>query len=109
MTLFRALLVLLLMCLCGCDTNSTPGAMSEQRVSKQARLAELNRQKADTLYELQLRQDEMKEMEATSRKPGVVGVTNGWLERHNHLKEEVTKLKVKIHDLEIRIEAASRP
>jgi hypothetical protein len=109
MTSFRVLLVLLLAWLGGCDTNSVPGATSEQRDNKQERLGELNRQKADALYELELRQDEMKEMEATSKKPGVVGVTNGWLERHNQLKEEVIKLKVKIHDLEIQIEAASRP
>ena len=109
MTLFRLLPLLLLMCLSSCDTTSSPGATSEQQDSKQQKLVELNRQKADALYELQLRQDEMKEMEATSKKPGVVGVTNEWLERHNQLKEEIIKLKVRVHDLELQTEAASRP
>jgi len=46
----------------------------------------------------------MTEMERTARKLGVVGVSNQWLERHNRLKEEIIKLKVKIHDLELQID-----
>jgi hypothetical protein len=77
--------------------------------SKQQKLVDLNRQKADALYEIQLRQDEIKEMEATSRKPGVVGVSNEWLERHNQLKEEIIKLRVKIHDLELQMDDLAKP
>jgi hypothetical protein len=77
--------------------------------SKQQKLVDLNRQKADALYEIQLRQNEIKEMEATSRKPGVVGVSNEWLERHNQLKEEIIKLRVKIHDLELQINDLVKP
>jgi hypothetical protein len=43
--------------------------------------------------------DEMKQMETTAKKPGVVGVSNQWLERHN----QIIKLKVQVHDLELQI------
>jgi hypothetical protein len=81
----------------------------QQDNNRQQKLVELNRQKPDALYEIQLRQDEMKEMEATAKKPGVVDVTNEWLERHNRLKEEVIKLKVKVHDLELQLDSLAKP
>jgi hypothetical protein len=31
------------------------------------------------------------------------GVSNEWLERHNHLREEITRLKVKAHDLDLQM------
>jgi peptidoglycan hydrolase CwlO-like protein len=99
--------VLLLICLSGCDTADSQRPASQQD-TKQQKLADLNRQKADALYEIQLRQDEMKEMEATAKRPGV-GVSKEWLERHNQLKEEIIKLKVKIHDLELQIDDLAKP
>ncbi|MGB2662734.1 MAG: hypothetical protein WAK48_01945 [Candidatus Acidiferrum sp.] len=69
---------------------------------------ELNRQKADALYEIQLREDEMKHMGTTVKRPGVAGVSNQCLERHNQLKEEIIKLKVQVHDLELQIDALSK-
>jgi hypothetical protein len=37
----------------------------------------------------------------------VVGATKEWLERHNRLKEEIIKLEVKLHDLELQIDAVT--
>jgi hypothetical protein len=108
MTLRLSVFVLLLICLSGCDMADSQRPASGQD-SKQQKLVGLNRQKADALYEMQLRQDEIKEMEATSRKPGVVGVSNEWLERHNQLKEEIIKLRVKIHDLELQMDDLAKP
>jgi len=42
-------------------------------------------------------------------KPGTVGVSDEWLERHNSLKEEIIKLKVKVHDLDLQIEDLAQP
>src|SRR6266480_4946315 len=102
----RLLMLAFLLCLSGCEMAEQRPA-SEQN-SKQQKLADLNRQKADAVYEIQLRQDEMTEMERTARKLGVVGVSNQWLERHNRLKEEIIKLKVKIHDLELQIDSLAK-
>ena len=93
----------------GCETTDSQRPASEQQDNKKQRLADLNRQKADALYEIQLREDEMKEMEATAKKPGVVGVSNEWLKRHNQLKEETIQLRVKIHDLQLQINSLSGP
>jgi hypothetical protein len=101
--------LLLLACLNGCagDVASTSDPRSASEI-RQQKVAELNRQKADALYEIQLREDEMKQMEATTKKPGIVGVSNQWLERHDQLKEEIIKLKVQVHDLELQIDALSK-
>jgi hypothetical protein len=99
---------LLVICLAGCGATDSQRPASEQD-SKQQKLADLSRQKADALYEIQLRQDEIKEMEATAHKPGVVGVSQEWLERHNLLKEEIIKLRVKVHDLELQIDSFGKP
>jgi hypothetical protein len=107
-TLRLSVFVLLLICLSGCDMADSQRPASGQD-SKQQKLVDLNRQKADALYEIQLRQDEMKEMEATVKKPGVVGVSKVWLERHNQLKEEIIKLRVKIHDLELQMDDLAKP
>lgn len=88
--------------------SQRPASESQQHDRKE-KLAELKRQKADAVYEIQLRQDEMKEMETTASKPGVVGVSNEWLERHNRLKEEIINLKVKVHDLDLQIENLAQP
>ncbi len=48
-------------------------------------------------------------METTAKKPGVVGVSDEWLKRHNQLKEEIIKLRVKVHDLELQIDALAKP
>jgi hypothetical protein len=107
----RLLLALLsLVCLNGCagDVASTTDPRSASEI-KQQKVTELNRQKADALYEIQLREEEMKQMEAITKKPGVVGVSNQWLERHNQLKEEVIQLKVKVHDLDLQIDSLSKP
>jgi hypothetical protein len=101
--------LLLSVSLSGCDTNDLQRSSSGQQESKQQKLADLKRQKADAIYEIDLRQDEMKEMETNARKPGIVGVSKQWLERHNHLKEEITKLRVKNHDLDLQIEELAKP
>jgi hypothetical protein len=111
----RKLLLLagVMVCLTGCDTVSPSdprgsGPTSEQVEKQHQKLADLNRQKADAEYEIQLRQDEMDQMEATSKKPGVVGVSNEWIQRHDRLKEDIIQLKVKVHDLELQIDAAGK-
>jgi hypothetical protein len=86
----------------GCDSVESPKPASEQQNSGQ-KLVELKRQRDDVRYEMQLRQEEMNEMETTAKRPGVVGVSKAWLERHNQLKEEVIRLKVKAHDLDLQI------
>ena len=96
-------------CLIGCSTVDSERSASTQQNAKQQKLADLNRQKADAAYEIQLRQDEMKEMETTAKKPGVVGVSDEWLKRQNQLKEEIIKLRVKVHDLELQIDALAKP
>jgi hypothetical protein len=100
--------LLLLLGIGGCDVASTTDPRPTIEI-KQQKLVELNRQKADALYEIQLREDEMTQMKTTVKRPGVVGVSNQWLERHNQLKEEIIKLKVQVHDLELQIDSLSKP
>jgi peptidoglycan hydrolase CwlO-like protein len=108
----KLLLAAVIVCLTGCDTVSPSdprGRTTSEQADKQLqKLANLNGQKADAEYEIQLRQDEMDQMEATVKKPGVVGVSNEWIQRHNRLKEDILELKAKVHDLELRIDAASK-
>ena len=108
----------LLTSLGGCDARDSlrPASESQQHDRKE-KLAELKRLKADAVYEIQLRQEEIKEMETKEMettaikpgKPGTVGVSDEWLERHNSLKEEIIKLKVKVHDLDLQIEGLAQP
>jgi len=101
---------------CGAMDSQRPASDSQQHDRKE-KLAELKRLKADAVYEIQLRQEEMKEMETKEMettaskpgKPGTVGVSDEWLERHNGLKEEIIKLKVKVHDLDLQIEDLAQP
>jgi hypothetical protein len=102
------------------------GAMDAQRPTseiqqrdRKEKLTELKRLRGDAVYEIQLRQDEMKEMETTASptagksgnvsKPGTVGFSDERLERHDGLKEEIIKLKVKVHDLDLQIEDLAQP
>jgi hypothetical protein len=97
------LLVLLAMgCVSGCNISDSPQKTPEQQKQQQG-LADLKRQKDDVLYEIQLRQDEVNEMETAAKRPGVVGVSKEWLERHDRLREEIIQLKVKAHDLDQQI------
>jgi hypothetical protein len=84
-----------------------------QQDATRKKIADLLREKSDALYEIQLREDEMKDMETTAykpgAKPGVVGVSDEWLQRHIQLKEEVIKLKVKVHDLDAQVADLSKP
>lgn len=48
-------------------------------------------------------------MEASIKRPGVVGVSKEWLQRKNKLDEEIIELKVKIHDLDSQIAALTSP
>ena len=89
-------------CMSGCNSSDSPRTASEQQNSKQG-LGDLKRQRDDVLYEMQLRQDEINEMETASKRPGVVGVSKEWLERHDRLREEIIHLKVKAHDLDQQI------
>ena len=94
-------------------------ASENQQHDRKEKLTELKRLRGDAVYEIQLRQDEMKEMETTATptaskstnasKQGTVGVSDEWLERHDGLKEEIIKLKVKVHDLDLQIEDLGQP
>jgi hypothetical protein len=95
-----------------------PASESQQHDRKE-KLTELKRLRGDAVYEIQLRQDEMKEMETTATptasksgnvsKSGAASVSDEWLERHDGLKEEIIKLKVKVHDLDLQIEDLGQP
>jgi hypothetical protein len=99
--------------------DSQRPASESQQHDRKDKLAELKRLRGDAVYEIQLRQDEMKEMETTAvptagksgnaSKPGTGGVSDEWLERHDGLKEEIIKLKVKVHDLDLQIEDLAQP
>lgn len=82
---------------CGVQSPSLDGQSRDQK------LTELRRQRENALYELKLRQDEVDQMEATAKRPGVVGVSNEWLKRRDKLREEMIQLKVKVHDLDSEI------
>ena len=60
-------------------------------------------------FELSLREKELKDMEASTKRPGVVGVSPEWLRRHDDLKEKVTELKVKLHDIESELNSNASP
>jgi len=89
----------------GCENPNTPCV--EQRQDSAQQLAVLQREKDNTLYELQLRQDEVDRMVAGTHAPGVVGVSDQWLGRKNELVEKITQLKIKVHDLDLQIAALS--
>jgi hypothetical protein len=101
---------------CGAMDAQRPASENQQHDRKE-KLTELKRLKADALYEIQLRQEEMKEMEtkemettaSKSGKPGTVVVSDEWLERHDRLKEEIIKLKVKVKDLDLQMEDLAQP
>jgi hypothetical protein len=42
-------------------------------------------------------------MEKSAHRPGIIGVSKQWLERHNYLQEQIVKLKVKQHDIDQQI------
>ncbi|SRR5713226_7072235 len=86
--------------LTGCQ-SSGPAPISE----KSKRIEELTREKDSMQYELSLRQTEMSNMETSAKKPGVVGVSSQWLQRHNELKEKVTKLQVRLHEIDTELSA----
>jgi hypothetical protein len=85
----------------GCDAPAAPCTNSQDASSQQ--LATLQRQKADAVYEIQLRQDELDQMMASVK--GAVGVSNQWLERKSQLTEKITQLKVKENDIDLQISA----
>lgn len=107
--LFKSVLLVSLVmgCMISCNLNNPAKSATEQQSSEQ-KLADLNRQKDDVLYEIQIRQDEINEMETSAKKPGVIGVSHEWLVRRDQLREEIINLKVKAHDLDQRIAAAPR-
>jgi hypothetical protein len=86
----------------GCGSVDSPRSASEQQKRKE-KLVDLRRQKEDVLYEVELRQQEMDQMETSIKRPGVVGVSDEWLKRHDQLREEIIHLKVKLHDLDLQI------
>ena len=57
------------------------------------------RQIDSTNYELSLRRDEIAEMEKSNRRPGVIGVSQQWLRRHDELKEKIINLDVRRREL----------
>lgn len=85
----------------GCEAPATPCIQSQDASAQQ--LATLKRERDDTLYEIQLRQDEIDQMMASVR--GAVGVSSEWLERKSQLTEKITQLQVKAHDLDLQIAA----
>jgi hypothetical protein len=44
-------------------------------------------------------------MEATAKKPGVVGVSNEWLRRRDELKEKITALRVRLREIDNELAA----
>lgn len=95
--------VLVLPILQGCDLASHPCSVQEGQNATSAAAA-LKREKDDTLYEIQLRQDELDRMMATAK--GAIGVSNEWLKRKSALTEKIIQLQVKVHDLDLQIAAS---
>ncbi len=85
----------------GCNSATAPCVQSQDDSAQ--KIAALKREKDDTLYEIQLRQDEINQMMASAK--GAVGVSNEWLERKSQLTEKITLLQVKAHDLDLQIAA----
>jgi hypothetical protein len=77
-----------------------------QQPAAASQLAVLQRQKADTLYEIELRQAEIDQM--MEKVKGAIGVSTQWLERKSELTEKITQLQVKAHDLDLQIASASK-
>jgi hypothetical protein len=86
----------------GCDSAAVPCVQQPSA----SQVATLQRQKDDTVYEMQLRQNELDQMMA--RVKGAIGVSNQWLQRKSELTEKITQLQVKGHDLDLQIAAASK-
>ena len=87
----------------GCDSTPAPCVQTQESGTD---LITLQRERADTDYEIQLRQTELDQMVQKAR--GALGVTSQWLERKDELTEKITQLQVKEHDLDLQIEAAKK-
>jgi hypothetical protein len=100
MTAFCPLMAAL--ALAGCEAPTQPTAPS-QTVTNRSKTADLLKEQESVKYELSLRRQELAGMEATSKRPGVVGVSSEWLRRHNDLKEKIVKLQVRLHEIEYEL------
>ncbi len=98
-SIFALLIALSFLALQGCEAPVRPCVESHDASGQQ--LATLKREREDTLFEIQLRQDELDRM-MTSVK-GAVGVSSQWLERKAQLTEKITQLQVNAHDLDLQI------
>ena len=89
-----------LVALPGCESAVAP---CDMRQGQGPSMTSIQREKDDTLYEIQLRQAEIDQMVANA-KTGV-GVSHEWLERKAALTEKITQLRVKAHDLDLQLAA----
>ena len=94
-------LMVLFAALPGCQTAAPPCVVQQ---GQDSRIVVLQREKDDTLYEIQLRQTEIDQMMSNAKRG--VGVSHEWLERKAALTEAITQLQVKAHDLDLQIAAA---
>ena len=90
--------------LLGCEGHQSAPCVTQGQ-NPAGQLATLQREKNDTLYELQLRQNEVDKMMASADAPGVVGVSTQWQVRKRELDEKITQLKIKAHDIDLQIAA----
>ncbi len=85
--------------LIGCQRSPLP---CDSLATRQSSLEDLRREREDDAYEMGLRQTELNLMQANVR--GSVGLSSEWLTRKTDLEEKIIGLRVKVHDLDIRIE-----
>ncbi len=91
-------------CLITCLLFASAGCQTPVR-SDVEEIEKLSRGRDSVQYELSLRQKELDEMEATAKKPGVVGVSNEWLRRRDELKEKITALRVRLREIDNELAA----
>ena len=91
-----------LIALAACEASTQPNARP-QAVANSSKTADLLKEQESVKYELTLRRQELADMEAITRKPGVVGVSSEWLRIHNDLKEKIVKLQVRLHEIEYEL------
>jgi hypothetical protein len=88
----------------GADVGLLAGGDCARRgVARHNVATDLLKEQESVKYELSLRRQELAGMEATSKRPGVVGVSSEWLRRHNDLKEKIVKLQVRLHEIEYEL------
>jgi hypothetical protein len=98
-----------IVCLClVCCESAPPDTRASTPSGSTSKTQELISQRDSAAYELSLRQTELAEMEAVTKKPGVIGVSPQWINRHNELKEKIVALQVRLHELDGQLAAESK-